>query len=151
MEAGNAKPGEVLRVGPLEIRYLLEGSAATGGLGSFEMTVPPQAAVPAPHSHTANDEWLYVLEGVLRYRVDEDIRDLKPGESMFAPRGKVHHFSNPHAARARVLIVQTPDIGPQYYRDVGAVVNGGGPPDRARIFEVMTRYGLKPVPPPPAG
>jgi len=32
----------------------------------------------------------------LRYAVDDDVRDLKPGERMFSPRGPVHAFSNPH-------------------------------------------------------
>jgi hypothetical protein len=67
---------------------------------------------------------------------------------MFSPRGSVHHFSNPHGANAKALIVQTPDIGPQYFRDVAAVVNAGGPPDRAKLIGVMTRYGLIPAAPP---
>ena len=68
---------------------------------------------------------------------------------MFTPRGSVHHFSNPHGAPARALIVLTPDIGAQYFRDVGAIVNAGGPPDRAKLIGVMARYGLVPAPPPP--
>jgi hypothetical protein len=40
----------------------------------------------------------------------------------------------------------TPDIGAQYFRDVGAIVNIGGPPDRERLLEVMFKYGLIPAP-----
>ncbi len=83
-----------------------------------------------------------MLQGVLRYGVDGAIRDLGPGEWMFTPRGSVHQFSNPHAEVARALIVQTPEIGAQYFRDVAAVVNAGGPPDRAKLVEVMAEYGL---------
>jgi len=43
--------------------------------------------------------------------------------------------------------VLTPDVGAQFFRDVGAVVNAGGAPDRARLLEVMSRYGLVPAPP----
>jgi hypothetical protein len=69
---------------------------------------------------------------------------------MFSPRGSVHQFSNPFDAEVRALIVQSPDIGAQYFRDVGAVVNaGGGPPDKAALISVMARYGL--VPATPAG
>jgi hypothetical protein len=42
--------------------------------------------------------------------------------------------------------MMTPDIGEQYFHDVGAVVNAGGPPDRERLLEVMGRYGLVPAP-----
>ena len=135
---------EVIMVGQLSIRYLIDGSA-TGGLGVFELGVPPNSSVPPPHSHTANEECVYVLEGVLRYAVDDVARDLRPGEWMFTPRGSIHQFSNPHAANARALIVMTPDIGAQYFRDVSAVVNAGGPPDRAKLLQVMSRYGLVPA------
>jgi hypothetical protein len=44
----------------------------------------------------------------------------------------------------------TPDIGEQYFRDVGALASAGGPPDRAKLMEVMTRYGLVPAAPKPS-
>ena len=131
----------VVKVGQLEIRYLVDG-AQRGGLGVFEMTVPPRSNVPPPHSHSNNEECVYVLEGVLRYSVDQETRDLKPGEWMSTPRGSVHAFSNPGAEAARALIMLTPDIGEQYFRDVAAVLGSAGPPDRAKLLEVMGRYGL---------
>ena len=66
---------------------------------------------------------------------------------MHSPRGSVHQFSNPHGDTARALIVLTPDIGAQYFRDVGAIVNTGEPPDRAKLMAVMSKYGLVPAPP----
>jgi hypothetical protein len=68
---------------------------------------------------------------------------------MFSPRGAVHSFSNPHQETARVLIMISPDIGAQYFRDVGAVVNAGGPPDVSKLMAVMSRYGLVPAAPAP--
>jgi len=118
-------------------------------MGVFELTVAPGAGVPPPHSHTLNEECVYALEGVLRYSVDGVVRDLSPGEWMHSPRGSVHVFSNPHRETARALIVLTPDLGAQYFRDVAAVVNAGGPPDRAKLLAVMGRYGLVPAPPAP--
>lgn len=137
---------QIVKVGQIEIRYLVDG-AQNGGLGVFEMKVPPGAHVPPPHSHTGNEECIYVLDGVLRYSVDDEIRDLRPGDWMSTPRGSVHHFSNPGSAAARTLVMLAPDIGEQYFHDVGAVVNAGGPPDRAKLVEVMTRYGLVPAAP----
>jgi quercetin dioxygenase-like cupin family protein len=137
---------ESIMVGQMGIRYLIDGTA-TGGMGVFELSVPPKSNVPPPHSHTKNEECVYVLEGVLRYAVDDDARDLRPGDWMFTPRGSVHQFSNPHDEAARALIVMTPDIGAQYFREVGAAVNVGGPPDRAQLMAIMSRYGLVPAPP----
>jgi hypothetical protein len=54
----------------------------------------------------------------------------------------IHAFSNPFTETARALVVQSPDIGAQYFKDVAAVVNAGGPPDKAALVTVMSKYGL---------
>jgi quercetin dioxygenase-like cupin family protein len=141
--------GQIVNIGQLEIRYLVDGSEQRG-LGLFEMNVPAGAHVPPPHSHSDNEECVYVLGGVLRYSVGGDTRDLRPGEWMSTPRGVVHAFNNPGTETARALVMMTPDIGEQYFRDVAAVVNAGGPPDRAKLLAVMARYGLVAAPPKPA-
>lgn len=146
MNSGVSPSVQPIMVGRLQIRYLIDGSA-TGGLGVFELDVPPNATVPPPHSHTLNEECAYVLAGVLRYAVDGVMRDLRPGEWMRTPRGSVHQFSNPHGQPARALIILTPDIGAQYFHDVAAVVSAGGPPDRVKLAEVMAKYGLVPAAP----
>ncbi len=140
----------VVKVGQLEIRYLIDGTVAGAGIGVFELTVPAGARVPPAHSHRDNEEVVYVLEGRLRYSVDGEMRDLGPGERMYTPRGSVHAFSNPHDRTAKALIILTPDIGAQYFRDVAEVANAPGGPNPARMAEVMTRYGLVLAPPKPS-
>lgn len=135
-----------INVGQLGIRYLVDGSQS-GSMGMFELTVPPGSNVPPPHSHSNNEELVYVLEGTLRYRVGSEVRDLTPGQSMRTPRGTVHGFDNPFAKPAKALIILTPDIGARYFEDVAAVVNRGGPPDKAALVAVMGRYGLVPAAP----
>lgn len=135
-----------INAGQLGIRYLVDGSR-TGSMGVFELTVPAGSNVPPPHSHSNNEEIVYVLEGMLRYTVGGETRDLLPGQTMHTPRGTVHGFSNPSDRTARALIVLSPDIGAQYFRDIAAVVNAGGPPDKATLIAVMGRYGLVPAAP----
>ena len=138
--------GIVINVGQLHIRYLVDGSQ-TSSLGMFELTVPPASNVPPPHSHSDNEEIVYVLEGTLRYTVGSEARDLTPGQSMRTPKGTVHAFSNPFGSVARALITLSPDIGAQYFKDVAAVVGAGGPPDKSALVAVMSRYGLVPAAP----
>ena len=137
-----------INVGQLGIRYLVDGSQSAS-MGMFELTVPPGSNVPPPHSHSNNEELVHVLEGTLRYSVGSDTRDLTPGQSMSTPRGTVHAFSNPFDKVARALIILSPDIGAQYFKDVAAVASAGGPPDKAALVAVMSRYGLVPAPPNP--
>ena len=137
---------DAIRIGRIEIRYLVDGTRL-GHSGLFEMTLPPGANVPPAHSHSDAEEVLYVIEGKLRHSVGDVERDLGPGDCAFTPKGAVHGFSNPFDEPVRTLTVLTPDIGAQYFRDVAAVVNAGGPPDKAKLLEVMARYGLQPAAP----
>lgn len=130
-----------IKVGQLGINYIVDG-ASTSSLGVFELTVPPNSNVPPPHSHSNNEECVYVLEGTLRYSVGSETRDLSVGQSMSTPKGVVHAFANPFTTTAKALIMQSPDIGAQYFRDVAAVLNAGGPPDKAVLVAVMANYGL---------
>lgn len=134
-----------IQLGQLGIKYIVDGSA-TKTLGAFELTVPPGSNVPPPHSHSHNEECVYVLEGVLRYTVGDLTRDLAVGQCMTTPKGVVHAFSNPFASTAKAFIVQSPDIGEQYFLDIADVMGAGGPPDKAALVSVMTRYGLVPAP-----
>lgn len=135
-----------IRVGQLSIDYLIDG-VATASMGLFELSVPPASNVPPPHSHSNNEECVYVLQGTLRYTVGDETRDLAAGQSMHTPKGVVHAFANPFTEPAKALIALSPDIGAQYFRDIAAVVNAGGPPDKAALLAVMLRYGLLPAAP----
>ena len=135
---------ETIQVGQIEIRYIQEAGNGCQ-MGCFEMRVPPGSNVPPPHSHANNEELVYVLEGVLRYTVGSETRHLRPGDTMATPRGVVHGFSNPNSATVRALVMNTPDIGAQYFRAVAAIINDAGPPDRGRLVETMRVFGLVPA------
>jgi hypothetical protein len=55
--------------------------------------------------------------------------------------------SNPHDQPARTLVILTPDIGAQYFREIAEVANTPGGLSPARMVDVMTRYGLVLAPP----
>jgi len=131
----------VIRIGQLAIHYIVDGSS-TSSLGMFELTVPPGSNVPPPHSHSNNEECVYVLEGTLRYTVGSETRDLSAGQTMSTPKGVMHAFANPFSTTAKALIVNSPDIGAQYFSDIAAVVNTGGAPDKHALMAVMSKYGL---------
>ena len=110
------------------------------------LSLPARGATP-PHSHPANEEIVYVLEGMLRYSVDSETRDLGPGDSMATPCGAVHGFSNAGDVTVRALLINTPDIGAQFFRETGAIINAGGPPDKAKLVAAMQKFGLVPAAP----
>ena len=112
---GNAMtpPREIIRIGPIEIRFLLDGDDTAGRLSVFEFLVPPGVRVPAPHYHEQVDEVAYGLEGVLTFTVDGRDNRIGPGDRCFIPRGAVHHFVNAGTEPTRTLSVLTPlSLGP---------------------------------------
>jgi quercetin dioxygenase-like cupin family protein len=139
---------ENIHIGALELNFLLDGEDTDGTLVQFEMIVPPNAKVPAPHFHVDVDETLYVLEGTLTQTVGTETFELHPGGKSFIKRGIVHGFNNLHNKTARVLCTLSPaSIGPAYFRDIAAVINAGGPPDMQKVLAIMKTYGLEPVKP----
>jgi len=139
---------ERIRIGQLEIRFLLEGSAG-GGLALFEFDVPANARVPIAHSHDAYEETIYGLKGVLTWTVDGRTHNVGPGEVLCIPRGVVHRFDNTSGADATMLGVVTPGVlSPDYFRELAVLAGAAaaGPPDMAAIAGVMRRHGLTPAP-----
>jgi quercetin dioxygenase-like cupin family protein len=140
---------EEIRVGPMAIRFLLEGEASGGSVAVFEFDVPAGARLPAAHSHDGYEETMYGLEGMLTWTLEGRQVDVGPGEVLCIPRGVVHRFDNPHDVDARVLAIVSPGIlGPGYFREMAAIVEAaaGGPPDLAGMAAVMRRHGLTPAP-----
>jgi quercetin dioxygenase-like cupin family protein len=137
---------EIIRIGGLELRFLHSKEDTGGSLDVFEMTAQPNARMPIPHYHESWDETVYGVAGTITFRVDGKDIALAPGESLFIPRGAVHGFRNDTQLPASCLCILTPGVlGPGYFREIGALI-AGGPPDPARMQEVMRRHGLIPVP-----
>jgi quercetin dioxygenase-like cupin family protein len=139
---------ETIRLGGLELRFLRSGEDTAGSLDLFEMTVQPKARMPVPHYHGNSDETVYGLAGTTTWRVDGQDIALAPGETVLIRRGVVHGFRNDGQEAATCLCVLTPVVlGPGYSRELAGLLGGaGGPPDPARVKEVMLRHGLVPVP-----
>lgn len=142
---------EVIGVGPLTVHFLITGENSAGTIAVFEVTVPARQRLMAPaHSHDHYEETIYGVEGMLTWTVDGRLIDVGPGQALCIPRGAVHRFDNNGAEDVKVLCAVTPAaIGPQYFREAAELVRAaaGGPPDRAKMVEIMLRHGLTPAAP----
>ena len=144
---------EVIGGNALSIRFLLTGDQSNGSVASFELMVRAGQRLPAPaHSHDHYEETIYGIDGTLTWTVNGQAIDVGPGQILCIPRGAVHRFDNNSTRDVRALCVITPAaLGPSYFRETFAVLAAaaGGPPDKAKLGEIMRRYGLTPAPPPP--
>jgi len=145
---------ETIHLGPLTLHFLVTSEQSAGTVAVFELIVPAGQRLAAPaHSHDHFEETVYGIEGVLTWTVDGKAIDVSRGEAICIARGAVHRFDNNSAEDARVLCMVTPAaIGPQFFRETAEAMKaaGGGPPDRAKMIEIMLRHGLTPAAPPMA-
>jgi quercetin dioxygenase-like cupin family protein len=144
---------ETIHLGPLTVRFLLTADNSTGSIAAFELMVPGAQRLAAPaHSHDHYEETIYGVDGVLTWTVDGRQIDVGPGQALCIPRGAIHRFDNNGSRDVKALCVITPAaLGPQFFRESAEVIKAaaGGPPDRAKMAEIMRRYGLTSAPPPP--
>ena len=97
------------------------------------------------HGHV-NEAAFYILDGT-GYEIHDGVRyDWKAGDVAIVHNNCVHQHFNASAEKpARALVINTPDIGAQYFREVGSITSAAGPLDRGRLLETMRRFGLVPA------
>ena len=136
----------IVRVGELELCFLVDETQGSGELVMFEFLIPPNARVPAPHYHDKVDEAVYGLDGTLTTTLDGQKNEIRRGDSILIRRGAVHQHENLHPETARALVVLNPgSIGRRYFEEIAKEVNVPGKPDQGRVKEVMLRHGLVPA------
>jgi quercetin dioxygenase-like cupin family protein len=140
---------ETIRLGPLSVHFLVTGESSAGTVAVFEIFVPGGKRLAAPaHSHDHYEETICGIYGVLTWTVDGKQIEVGPGQALCIPRGAVHRFDNDGTDDVKVICAITPAaIGPQFFRESAEVINAaaGGPPDRAKMGEIMRRHGLTPA------
>ena len=70
---------------------LVDGEQTDGRYSVMEQLMP-EGAGPPPHVHAFNDEWFYVMDGVMDMTVGDRNVIASQGMSVWIPRNTVHAF-----------------------------------------------------------
>jgi quercetin dioxygenase-like cupin family protein len=89
------------------LTYKARSGQTGGALTAWESTAAPGEGPPL-HLHVNEDEFMYVLEGRVRFRLDETNHMAPAGSFVFIPRGLPHSWQNAGDGDARILFVFTP-------------------------------------------
>lgn len=121
----------------------------TGGhLTVVEMTYPPGKPGAPPHRHNCG-EAAYVLEGTVRYHVDDQVVDAMPGDFVYFPEGTLEWMENPTTAPARALVIYDRPGIEDFFDEVGekatarTLPSPGPLPDFDTLIPVAKRHGLE--------
>jgi quercetin dioxygenase-like cupin family protein len=104
------------------------------------------------HRHPDADETFYMLEGEVLLHIDGEQRPLQTGGIAIIPRGIPHAFMVT-SAHARMLCLQTPGSGEEFYRLASESAVENEPPapiDFDRVREAAAKTGaIELLGPPP--
>ena len=137
--------GERIRLGPVTMRILEDGSTTGHRLGIGEITLAPHTQGPPQHRHGRHDEGFYVVSGTVRFTVGEDEHDATPGTLVMVPPGAPHTFANVTDQPAVMLSTFTPDLYVQYFRDLQDMITSGRPMPPHATVQTMSRYATEPA------
>ena len=137
--------GEVIGLGPAQVRILEDGRTTGHRLGIGEITLAPRSAGPPQHWHARHDEGFYVVSGTARFTVGAAVHDAPAGTLVMVPPGAPHTFANPGDQPLVMVNTFTPDLYVQYFRDLRDAGAGGQPLTEQDITEVMGRYATFPA------
>ena len=90
-----------------DVTFIARGEHRNGATTALDIVVP-RGEGPPLHRHTREDEWIYVLEGDLRWKLGDELSTTPAGSFVFIPRGLAHCFQNVGEAPARMLIIFAP-------------------------------------------
>jgi quercetin dioxygenase-like cupin family protein len=129
-------------------------SEHTGGrLTAWEELLPHHSSPPLHVHRDADEAWL-VLDGSLRFRVEDDEFTADAGSFVWAPRGRPHTY-RVDSPTARVLGLALPGGFDRFVVATGRPAEAltlppppDGPPDIAALVAAAAEHGMEIVGPP---
>jgi mannose-6-phosphate isomerase-like protein (cupin superfamily) len=92
----------------MQSAFLADGEESGNRYSVSIWWVSPGRPGPGAHSHEANEELFYVIEGMMTFLVGDQYIDAEPGTFIRVPAGVTHDFENRTRQRAGVLNVFIP-------------------------------------------
>lgn len=130
-------------------RVVVDGPRSNG-MVLGDAVIPPRTAGPSRHTHTREDEAIYVIEGVLTAEVGAQRFEITRGDFLWMPRGLPHTFANLTHDPVSVIGLIHPSGFEQFFTDLADyLTTADGDPDQEVILEINQRYGVHPAEGPP--
>jgi quercetin dioxygenase-like cupin family protein len=93
--------------------------SSPGATGAGQLTVMEVTLTPGNghnfHKHPAQEEVIYVVEGSIEQWLEQERKQLGPGEAVFIPADVVHASFNTGATSAKLMVTLSPCIGESGY------------------------------------
>jgi mannose-6-phosphate isomerase-like protein (cupin superfamily) len=118
-------------------------ASTEGRFSLMERTLPPGGRMPPAHSHLGNDEAYFVLDGIVEFRVADEVFQGTEGSFVLVPAGEAHTFGNTGDEVARLLVLHSPALD-GYFEDLERLWGSAETPERDAEIALMRRHGMEP-------
>jgi mannose-6-phosphate isomerase-like protein (cupin superfamily) len=136
---------EVIRIGPLTIRVIEDGSNTDNRIGAISLTIPPCTPGPPQHWHRMHDETFLITKGRVRFTTGSVDHDTKVGDYVVVPPKAVHTFSNPFDEEGELYNSFTPAYYVDYLRMLSKRFQEKGMLSEEEQREVMAQFATFPL------
>jgi len=126
MDARNAPiilgPGEgrTYALGTMSGVFKADEDETAAAYSIAEWWLEPHSPGPGPHCHESNDDIFYVIEGTVRFLLEDQTIDAPKGAFVRVPPGVVHDFANTTDSKAGLLNIYVPG---GFEREMPAIVD----------------------------
>ena len=133
--------GQTVWIGGIGVQFKLDDTHTQGAFSVVEHPLE-SGAFAAPHTHSREDEFSYVLVGTIGVMLGDQEFTASRGAYIVKPRGIPHSFWNPGPETARLLEIIAPAGFERYFVHLASVLNKNGPPDQEALAKLDTEYGM---------
>ncbi len=108
----------------------------------FEEVVPAGSGTPL-HRHLTSDEVIYILSGLFKFKVGEQVNTGGAGTWVFIPRGLAHGWKNIGSEEGRAFYIFTPAQGAKVFEELRKLQIPVTSIDQATFEAFCQRYGYE--------
>jgi quercetin dioxygenase-like cupin family protein len=130
----------------MDLVWKITSDMSGGSLVSFVQIGPPGTGVPM-HIHHHDDEYIYVIEGELVFRLGDETFAVQAGDVVNMPKGEIHGFRIVGDTPAQILFTLVLCQDADYEGMFDAFI-GKGVEDFEEICQIASRNGADFLVPP---
>jgi mannose-6-phosphate isomerase-like protein (cupin superfamily) len=135
------QPGSGTKLNFLGVTHVLTSDQTGGAYYLCEAVFGPESGSPL-HIHHHEDEVIYVLEGAVDIRLDQDTLHIPAGGTVHLPRKFPHALQNPLKSPLKIMVHAIPGGLEGYFNEVDAALGAGSLDDETHT-KISAKYGLE--------
>jgi mannose-6-phosphate isomerase-like protein (cupin superfamily) len=130
-------------IGGFGVVWKIDGADTGGRFAVVHHPLAPRALAAPLHRHSNEDEYSYVVEGMLGALLGEEVVIAARGTWVFKPRGQWHTFWNAGETPCEIVEIISPAGFEDYFRELAKAFRDSTGAAMQELQALASRYGLE--------